>query len=146
MKIKTIALDITGTAKEWLDQNGDEDHMELCEILTIDDNSPIPVSDLPKYDNWDLLLVFEEGVRDQIERLLSKLNIPNEKVLYPLDMQGSLLPNRYLSSYIFSGMTRKLLDYLARRDDGEEYSLVSAAGLSYINVSSDNVILPYMSV
>lgn len=146
MKIKAVALDIMGNAKQWLDENGDESHMELCEILTIDDDSPIPISDLPKYDNWDILLVFEEGVRDQIIRLLDKLHIPEDKVLYPLDMMGSLVPNRDIASFILNERMGRLLEHLSHRARGDRYCMASVPGLSYINVSSDNVILPYMNM
>nr|MCR5510701.1 hypothetical protein [Lachnospiraceae bacterium] len=79
-KIKTVAFDLTGRALDWLNEFADEDHMELCEIITLDDDSPIAIADLPKYDNWDALLVFEDGVRDQVETLLRKIGIPNDRV------------------------------------------------------------------
>ncbi len=146
MKIKAVALDIVGEAKQWLDRYGNEDHMELCEIVTLEDDSPIPVQDLPKYDNWDLLLVFELGTRDQVDVLLKKLGIPEDKVLYPFDQFGSLLPNWHLASYIFNDEMGRLLKYMSDRTEGKKYSLVSIPGYSYVNVSSDNIILHYMNM
>lgn len=144
MKIKVIALDIIGNALEWLDQNGDEDHMELCEILTLNDDSPVPVWELNNYNGWDYLLVFEVGTRDHVVRLLDELGITSDKVIYPLDITGSMLENRHIASYIFGEYIRRILRYLSYRADGEKYSIANIPGLSYINASTDNVILPDM--
>ena len=55
-KIKAVAFDLTGGALDWLNQFADEDHMDLCEIITLDDDSPIAIADLPMYDNWTFFL------------------------------------------------------------------------------------------
>ena len=140
-KIKAVVFDVTGNALKWLDQFGDEDHLELCEVITLEDDSPMPISDLPLYDNWDILLVFENGVRDQIDTLLSKLNIPRERVIYPMDIETE---DVVLSSYIFRGPVRRLLRYFSYRLEDYKYALSSAEGLTYINAASDNYILPGM--
>ncbi len=144
MKVRVIALDISGNALEWLDQNGDEDHMELCEILTLGDDSPVPVWELYKYSGWDYLLVFEVGTRSYVDELLRELEIPDDQVIFPLDVLGSLLKNRDIASYIFGDNIRKTLRYLSYRTDNEKYAITNIPGLSYINVSTDNVILPNM--
>ncbi len=144
LKVQVVILDITGNAKEWIDINGDEEHMDLCEIITIDENSPIPVWDLPKYDNWDYLLVFEQGIRSETDALLNKIGISSDRVIYPLDLEGSVYENRYMSAYIFGDHMRELLRYLSYRKEGIPYSVVTADGLSYMNASTDNVIIPMM--
>ncbi len=143
-KIRTVVLDITGTAMEWLDANGDEKHMELCEVLTLYEDSPIPIWELNDYDNWDILLVFERGMKSQIDALLSKIGITDERVIYPLDTEGSLLENRYLASYIFGDYIRRIIHYLTSRVTNDKYAIVSIPNFTYLNVATDNVILPDM--
>ena len=140
-KIKAVAFDLTGNALNWLNQFADEDHMELCEIITLDDDSPIAVGDLPKYDNWDVLLVFENGVRDQVETLLDKIGIPKDRVVYPMDMEDK---NASIASYIFKGAIRELLRYYSYRPEGYKYGMSYAEGFTYINAVTDDVILPGM--
>ena len=140
-KIKAVALDIVGNALEWLDKYGDEDYMELCEIITLNDDSPIPIYDLPQYDNWDILLVFEKGVRDYIETLLSKLGIGKDRIIYPMDMGDK---NAAVMSYIFKEPVRKMLEYCSKRREGDKYAICSAEGLTYVNAASDDIILPRM--
>ena len=140
-KVKAVALDIMGNALEWLNKYGDEDQMELCEIITLDDDSPIPIRDLPLYDNWDVLLVFEHGVRDQVQILLDKLAIPKDRVIYPTDMDDH---NAAVMSYIFKEPIRRLLRYCSYRREGYKYAIGQAEGLTYINAASDDIILPNM--
>lgn len=144
MKVKTVVLDIVGNALEWLDQYGDEDHMEVCEILTLGEDSPIPVWELNNYGGWDYMLVFEAGIREYVNRLLRELDISDDKVLFPLDITGSLLENRHLSCYIFGDYIRNILRYLSYESDGGRYAVVNIPDFTYINVSSDYVILPAM--
>ena len=145
MKIRAVVLDLTGEAMDWLDQHGDEEHLELCEVLTLDEDSPIPLSDLNMYDNWDILLVFERGVRDRVAQILKHIGIRGDKVIYPLDeIEGSLYEKKKLSTYIFDDGIGSIIDYISHRKTGDKYSMVSADGISYVNVSTDNVILPEM--
>ena len=147
MKVKAVVLDLTGTAMNWLDIHGNEEHLELCEILTLDNRSPIPLQDLNNYDNWDILLVFEQGVRDKVRQLLWHIGVPDNRVLYPLDeVEGSLYDNRSLSTYIFDESIGNLLAYISKRKSDEKYAMVSSDDLTYINVSTDNVILPEMLI
>ncbi|MCR5508949.1 MAG: FkbM family methyltransferase [Lachnospiraceae bacterium] len=145
-KVKVVALDIIGNALTWLDANGDEEHMELCEIITLDDDSPVPIWDLPLYDNWDILLVFEKNFRSSIEGILEKLGIPEDRIIYPMDMEGSLAKNAYISSYIFGDQIRKALRYLSYREAGSRYALGEPDGMTYVNVSTDDIILPNMLI
>lgn len=140
-KIRAVAFDLTGNALNWLNQFGDEDHMELCEIITLDDDSPIAIADLPKYDNWDVLLVFEDGLREQVETLLGKLGISKDRVIYPMDMEDE---NDGLASYLFKGSIRKLLRYYSYRPEGYKYGMSHAEGFTYINAVTDDIILPRM--
>ena len=140
-KIKAVAFDLMGNALNWLNQFADEDHMELREIITLDDDSPIAIADLPRYDNWDVLLVFEEGVRDQVETLLNKLGISKDRVVYPMDMGDA---NSALASYIFKGPIRKLLRYYSYRPEEYKYGMSYAEGFTYLNAVTDDVILPTM--
>ncbi|MCR5256329.1 MAG: FkbM family methyltransferase [Acetatifactor sp.] len=143
-KFGVVAFDINGHAKEWLDANADEEHMELYEIITTSPDSPVQIYDLPGFDNWDVLLVFETGMRKFTEELLDKVGIKMADVLYPEDVEGSLLNNRFLAGYLFKGAVRDSLDYLEYRYKGSKYALASNDEFSYINVSTDNMILPYM--
>lgn len=140
-KIKAVAFDLTGNAHNWLNEFADEDHMELCEIITLDDDSPIKIGDFPKYENWDVLLVFEDGLRDQVETLISKLSISKERVVYPMDMEDE---NASLASYIFKGPIRRLLRYYSYRPEGYKYAMSCEEGLTYINAVTDDIILPRM--
>ncbi len=140
-KIKAVAFDLIGNALDWLNQFADEDHMELCEIITLDDDSPIAIKDLPKYNNWDVLLVFESGVRNQVEELLRKVGIPKDRVVYPMDMEDK---NTNVASYLFKGPIRKLLKYYSYRPEGYKYGMSYAEGFTYINAVTDDVILPRM--
>lgn len=145
MKIRAVVLDLTGHALDWLNVFGNEDNLELCEILTLSESSPIPLQDLNNYDNWDYLLVFEKGVNESVRRLLNHIGIDERRVIYPLDdVSGSLYEHRFISSYIFTEYIGGLLDYYTHRKNQEKYAMVSVDDLSYINASSDNVILPEM--
>ena len=140
-KIKAVAFDLTGDALDWLNHFADEDRMELCEIITLDDDSPIAIADLPKYDNWDVLLVFENGVRDRVEALLGKIGIPKDRVVYPRDFEDT---NADIASYILNTSIRKLLRYYSYRPEGYKYGMSYAEGFTYINAVTDDVILPRM--
>lgn len=140
-RLKAVAFDLTGNALAWLNQFANEDHLELCEIITLDDDSPISISDLPKYDNWDVLLVFENGVRSQVEKLLEKIGISRERVVYPMDMEDE---NTDIASYMFKGSIKKLLRYYSYRPDGYKYGMSCTDGFTYINAVTDDVILPGM--
>lgn len=140
-KIKAVAFDLIGNALNWLNQFADEDHMELREIITLEEDSPMAIADLPRYDNWDVLLVFEEGVRDQVETLLNKLGISKDRVVYPMDMEDA---NSALASYIFKGPIRKLLRYYSYRPEGYKYGMSYTEGFTYLNAVTDDVILPTM--
>lgn len=140
-KIKAVVFDLTGNALNWLNEFGDEDHMELCEVITLDDDSPIHINDLMNYDNWDVLLVFEDGVRDQIDRLLEKLGVPKNRIIFPMDMHDR---NTDVAQYLFRGPVRKLLRYYSYRPEGYRYGISSAEGLTYLNAISDDIILPTM--
>ncbi len=145
MKIRAVVLDLIGDAMDWLNLHGDEEHLELCEILTLDESSPIPLSDLNMYDNWDILLVFERGVREKIAQILKHLGIQEDKVIYPLDeIEGSLYKNKELAAYIFDDGIGSIINYVSHRKSGDKYAMVSADGITYVNASSDNVILPEM--
>lgn len=144
-RIKAVVLDLVGYAMDWLNAFGNEDNLELCEIITLDESSPIPLWELNNYDNWDYLLVFENGVNERVRHLLEHIGIDEKRVIYPLgDVGGSLYEHRFISSYIFREYIGKMLDYYSHRKDGEKYAMVSVEDMSYINVSSDNVILPEM--
>lgn len=143
-KISAVVFDLSGNAMEWLDAHGNEDHLEICELITLDDNSPVKIWDLNNYDNWDILLVFENGVREHTQRLLDKIGINQASVIYPLDVEGSLYDNQEISTYIFDKNVRRTLEYASHRKLGEKYTLISVEYLSYINASTDNAILPVM--
>lgn len=143
-KLSAVVLDLTGHAMEWLDNYADEKLLEICEILTLDESSPIPIYELNNYDNWDILFVFENGVRDRVSHLLDRIGIPYSKIIYPLDIEGSLYDRRDIASLFLKNTTMRLLEYISCRKSDERYSMVSAENLSYINVSSDNTILPGM--
>ncbi len=140
-KIKAVVLDLIGNALGWLNEYGDEDHLELCEVITLNDDSPIPITDLPLYDNWDILLVFENGVRKRVEDLLEKIGIPENRIIYPLDIRKE---DSVTSSYIFRGSVRKLIRYATCRFEGDKYAMGTVEGLTYVNVSSDNIIMTNM--
>ena len=140
-KIKAVAFDLTGGALDWLNQFADEDHMDLCEIITLDDDSPIAIADLPMYDNWDVLLVFENGVRNRVELLLDKIGISKDRIIYPMDMEDI---NSDIASYIFNDSIRKLLKYFSYRTEGYKYGMSYAEGFTYINAITDDVIIPRM--
>lgn len=140
-KIKAVAFDLTGDALDWLNQFADEDHMDLCEIITLDDDSPIAIADLPMYDNWDVLLVFENGVRNRVEILLDKIGISRDRIIYPMDMEDI---NADIASYIFNDSIRKLLKYYSYRAEGYRYGMSYAEGFTYINAITDDVIIPRM--
>ena len=140
-KIKAVAFDLTGDALDWLNQFADEDHMDLCEIITLDDDSPIAIADLPMYDNWDVLLVFENGVRNRVELLLDKIGISKDRIIYPMDMEDI---NADIASYIFNDSIRKLLKYYSYRTEGYKYGMSYAEGFTYINAITDDVIIPRM--
>ncbi len=142
--ISAVVLDLTGNAMEWLDDHGNEDHLEICELITLDDNSPVKIWELYDYDNWDVLLVFEKGVRERTQNLLDKIGINSASVIYPLDVEGSLYDNREISAYIFDDNIRRTLEYVSHRKSGEKYTMVTADGLAYVNASTDNTILPVM--
>lgn len=144
MKIQAVVFELTDIAMQWLDVNGNEEHMDICEVITLGDDSPIPIWELVLYDNWDILLVFERGVRLQVESILVKSGIDLKRVIYPLDIEGSMVEHIDMAFYIFKEDMRRLLKYASYRREGNKYAMVSADGLSYVNASSDNVILPEM--
>lgn len=139
-KVKVVVLDIMGGALDWLNQFGNEDHMELCEIVTLDDKSPIPIEELPQYVGYDYLLVFENGVREYTDKLIDELGISRDRVIYPLDFKNC----NTVSSYIFKGVIRDLLKYYSYRSDGNKFAMCQIEGLTYINVASDDIIMPNM--
>ena len=143
-KVQAVVLDTLGIAMEWLDRFCDEEHVEICEILTLNENSPIPVEDLPLYDNWDVLLVFENGIREKLDSLFEKIKIDRGRIIYALDLKGSLLENRFLASYMFVDSTRRVLRYLSYEYDNCRYALADAEGMTYINTAKDWIILPTM--
>lgn len=144
MKVQAVVFELTDIAMQWLDVHGNEEHMDICEVITLGDDSPIPIWELASYDNWDILLVFERGVRLRVDSILARSGIDPERVIYPLDIEGSMLEHIDLAFYIFKEDMRRLLRYASYRREGSKYAMVSADDLSYINVSSDNVILPEM--
>ena len=145
-KVQVVVLDIIGNSLEWLNANADESHMDLCEIITLEKDSPIAISDLASYENWDILLVFEMGLRDKISNLLKKCNIEEDRILYPLDIYGSLLQKPELSAYLFNDEMRETLRYLSFRTQKEPYVIGHANGMTYVNTSEDNIILPHMYI
>ncbi len=140
-KIKAVVLDLTGDALDWLNLFGDENHLELCEVVTLGDDSPIAIADLPEYDNWDILLVFENGVRDRVESLLNMIGISRDRIVYPRDMKDE---NSDIASYIFTEPIKKLIRYYSYRPEGYKYAMSYAEGFTYINAVTDDVILPKM--
>ena len=143
-KIKAVVVDLTGDALEWLDNFGNEDHLELCELLKLRDDDPIAIWDLKDYENWDFLLVFERGVTERVHRILKMSGIADDRIIYPHDLEGSMCDNRGLCYYIFNEKIHKIIDYVSHRRAGERYTTVHVSGLTYVNVVSDNTILPGM--
>ena len=141
-KVSAVIFDLTGDAMTWLDQNCDDEHVEICEFIKPDEDGSVQLMELPRLDGWDVLLVFERNMRRDVEGILADVGIDQTRVLYPLDIEGSLIHQRYLSGYMFKGL-RDSLDYLSFRQRGE-YALAVTGDTSYINVSTDNMILPSM--
>ena len=63
IKIRIVAYDLLGIAGQWLDRYADQNHMELCEIISNSDESGIDITELPYYEGWDYLLVFERDTK-----------------------------------------------------------------------------------
>ncbi len=145
MKVRALVLDLTGNAMEWLNSHGNEEHLEICEVITFDDDSPIPIWDLNKYDCWDYLLVFENGVTDKVKQILNHAGISDERIIFPLDnAENSMYDKRAVTTYIFDENMKLILDYISHRKSGEKYTMITVEDLAYVNVSTDNVILPEM--
>lgn len=142
IKVKIVVFDLTGSAMDWLDKFGNEDHIELCEVITLDDDSPIKITELPLYDNWDYLLIFEDNLRTQVDELLMKLGIPDDKILFPLDIYGSLTKQIQVSMYMFKGYVYRYLKYLQFGPDGDKYAVAEAPGMRFMNLTTDSAILP----
>ncbi len=141
-KIRVAVFDLTYGAKEWIEKFCNEDHMEVCEYITMDEDSQIQITELPQYDNWDYLFVFEMGFRDMVKELLTRLVIPEEKIIYPLDMETTLPENYSIYMYLFKDMAYRLAKYRSFREDGEKYVVASTDNLYFMNLSSDDSILP----
>lgn len=142
LKVKTVVFDLTGGAMQWLDKYGNEGHMEVCELITMDDDSPLPITDIAKYSTWDYLLVFEDGLRKQVNELLMKLGVPDDKILYPLDLDGSIVKHKEIAAYMFKDEVYRYARYMMFRDDGDKYAVASSPELYFMNLTTDDSILP----
>lgn len=144
-KVQIVVLDNTGDAEKWIDENINEANVDICEVLTLGENSPIPIYDLPLYDNWDVLLVFEQAKQKELEDVLEKIGISKDRILFAYDFDGSLSEKYNVSNYIFKDHVRRLLRYALYRKNNEKYAMVAADGMTYISTSGDNIILPTMA-
>ena len=84
---KVLIWDYVGVSAQWLNQVADKKYIDVVATMTPDK----PAQEiLLKRDNWDCLLIFEQGTRQFFDEAIKQLKVPLDRVIYALDIDSWL--------------------------------------------------------
>ena len=150
-KKKLIFVDTYNSGPDYLDPVFDPNKVELSEIFTFNGENGVNVSDVGEYEGWDYAVITYMPARlEQIKNLMVSLGIPTAKSLY-ISPEGIICDDirefvpLFLPEYAnYAIYNTKEREYESKK--AGDYISVTVDGVSYVNRSSDNVIMKYMYI
>ena len=143
--VKILICDYVGNSEQWLKNYAVRENFDVVATL-------LPNSDknLLLENSWEYLLIFENGLRDFFDSMLLFMNIPKERVIYPLNLLSWLdHPKALLSIINIDGqgnsIYRGLIFNLGRKLN-YFITCTTSDGLSYIATSMDATIMGNMYI
>jgi FkbM family methyltransferase len=148
-KKRLILVDTYNSGADYLDPIFDENKVELSELFTFDGKNGISVYEIPNYTGWDYVVItYLPNILEQLKALVNALRIPTEKVIY-LSPNGIQCEDYKRIDLILSPSYLKALKYFEKNKEYDskiigDYITLTLDGVSYINSSSDTIIMKYM--
>ena len=145
--MKIVACDCLGISEEWFNQFAVKEKLNI--IKTIFPNSNQGYLEFPEENEWDYLIIFEQGMRKFFDNALKFFQIPNTRYIYALDWNSwaehpaavyeLLNPSREVLAY-------PLLTLKTLRHFNYFMTCTTHDGMNYIATSKDIAIIQFMYV
>lgn len=145
--MKIVACDCLGISEEWFNQFAVKEKLNI--IKTIFPNSNQGYLEFPEENEWDYLIIFEQGMRKFFDNALKFFQIPNTRYIYALDWNSwaehpaavyeLLNPSREVLAY-------PLLTLNTLRQFNYFMTCTTHDGMNYIATSKDIAIIQFMYV
>ena len=142
---KVLVWDYTGISAQWLEQVADMKDIEVVGTIKPKEHVPDIFFDT---DEWDWLLIFEQGMRDFFNTAIRISRLPPERVIYALDIVSwikhpkaafALTDMQWAAgSNIFFNMHWAISRQL------NKFVTCTVDGINYIGTSKDLSIMWYM--
>lgn len=145
-KTRILIFETLRPAYQDLPASVNEDYFEIAAIVdnesTVAHSGDIPVVSFEQvldFSFWDLLVINDEAFGNSIRKILSMLEIPEERYIF---LQRSIDRDEipfYRTLFRTDSQNGRVLDYFCRKL-GENYLAVTTKGGDYITYASDCVI------
>lgn len=142
--MKILICDCLDIADQWLNQYTKVGTYEVADKFSLagDKSSLFEKS-------WDYLLVFEENSRPFFKAMLHFLNIPDEKIIYALDIGSWMGKPEAVFALInpdVGGIFYRCIFFNLARQLNYFTTCTTNSGLNYIATSNDIALMKYMSI
>ena len=144
---KILIWDYTGISAQWLKQAVDMKYIEVVRTIKPKEHLPEIFFDT---NEWDWLLIFEQGMRDFFNTAIKMSRLPPERVIYALDLNSwrqrpkAAFALTDMHSEIGATIFLNLNCEINRRLNN--FVTCTAEGLNYVAPSTDSFRMPNMSV
>lgn len=137
--LKIVVWDISETAQAWMDRYIQWNKVDVVAEVSENEDG-IKIENICSIGKWDYLLVFAIGCRELVDNVIRICNIPEEKVIFPLEYCGCYNHLLVMHEILKEGC----IDEINARKARSRFLTCTVDGISYLARSSDRVIMDDM--
>lgn len=144
--VKLLVCDYTGQSKAWIDSYINLNNVKITGIISLSDKNQ---DKLIANSDWDYILVFEGNLRNVFLSLINAINVPQNRVLYALDLMSWTSNPRAAYAILKSkeedyNMIHRYLDLNLEQQINDFITCTTFDGISYVATAKDKAIMPNM--
>ena len=140
--MKVLVCDYAGISAQWLEQFAIKENLEVVGTITPDTDKKWLAE-----KSWEYLLVFEQGARQFFVTLAQFMNIPENRVVYALDLQSWATHPAAMYALLNptrGGVAYRMSAFNAARQLNYFISATTEDGLHYVATSKDDFVIKTM--
>ena len=140
---RILIWDYAGQSLGWRKTFLKEDEVEVVHTITREE--PVPEILLQR-DSWDWLLIFERGMRGTFNTIARTLNLPSERIIYPLGTDSWPQHPKAIYTLLNDAGIKAVYPHFTFKVCREQNDFVActAEGLNYIATSRDDGVMRFM--
>ena len=142
--MKVLICDYIGNSAQWIEQFSIKKNIEVVGTIS-------PVNKGQRHllleNSWEYLLIFEQGMRGDFEKLAQFLKISTERIIYALDWDSWAehpAATFTLINPVYSEVGYRMSAFNIARQLNYFMTTTTAEGINYIATSKDNFIIKTM--